>query len=296
MQPLCKPIIKSTKIFNTFNSICEAALAGNNNVCSSIFIAPIIFNYININMTYCLGIKVKEGLVGISDTRITAGTSTSVKKKVFVVQNDNNSFFIMTSGLRSVRDKAVHYFQELIDSGIVYNKLYKAVNDFGQQIKRVADEDSAALIKAGYKFNLNAIVGGQLKGDDEHKLFMLYSEGNWVELDEGSPYAIIGNAGQGKGILNRILRPTTTLRQALKAGYLSFDSTRVSSNDVEFPIDVVLYKKNSFNMAENRYEANELQDISTQWNEELIKSLDKMPEGWMERAFMDTNHTTKLNQ
>lgn len=247
-------------------------------------------------MTYCLGIKVKEGLVGISDTRITAGTSTSVKKKVFVVQNDNNSFFIMTSGLRSVRDKAVHYFQELIDSGIVYNKLYKAVNDFGQQIKRVADEDSAALIKAGYKFNLNAIVGGQLKGDDEHKLFMLYSEGNWVELDEGSPYAIIGNAGQGKGILNRIIRPTTTLRQALKAGYLSFDSTRVSSNDVEFPIDVVLYKKNSFNMAENRYEANELQDISTQWNEELIKSLDKMPEDWMEKAFMDTNHTTKLNQ
>ena len=247
-------------------------------------------------MTYCLGIKVKEGLVGISDTRITAGTSTSLKKKVFVVQNDNNSFFIMTSGLRSVRDKAVHYFQELIDSGIVYNKLYKAINDFGQQIKRVADEDSAALIKAGYKFNLNAIVGGQLKGDDEHKLFMLYSEGNWVELDEGSPYAIIGNAGQGKGILNRIIRPTTTLRQALKAGYLSFDSTRVSSNDVEFPIDVVLYKKNSFNMAENRYEANELQDISTQWNEELIKSLDKMPEDWMEKAFMDTNHTTQLNQ
>jgi len=247
-------------------------------------------------MTYCLGIKVKEGLVGIADTRITAGTSTSVKKKVFVVQNDNNSFFIMTSGLRSVRDKAVHYFQELIDSGIVYNKLYKAVNDFGKQIKRVADEDSAALIKAGYKFNLNAIVGGQLKGDDEHKLFMLYSEGNWVELDEGSPYAIIGNAGQGKGILNRIIRPTTTLRQALKAGYLSFDSTRVSSNDVEFPIDVVLYKKNSFNMAENRYEANELQDISTQWNEELIKSLDKMPEDWMEKAFIDTNHTTQLNQ
>ena len=68
-------------------------------------------------MTYCLGIKVKEGLVGISDTRISAGTSTTVKKKVFLVQNKNNSFFIMTSGLRSVRDKAVHYFQELIESG-----------------------------------------------------------------------------------------------------------------------------------------------------------------------------------
>lgn len=236
-------------------------------------------------MTYCLGIKVKEGLVAISDTRISAGTSTTVKKKVFVVQNDNNCFFIMTSGLRSVRDKAVHYFQELIDSGAVYDKLYKAVNEFGEQIKRVSDEDREALLRSGYKFNLNAIVGGQLKGDDEHKLFLLYSEGNWVELDPGSPYAIIGNSGQGKGILNRIVNEDTTMRQALKAGYLSFDSTRVSSNDVEFPIDVVLYKKNSFHMTESRYEFNELENISTMWNQKLKKYLDEIPEEWMEKAF-----------
>jgi putative proteasome-type protease len=236
-------------------------------------------------MTYCLGIKVKEGLVGISDTRISAGTSTTIKKKVLVVQNDNSSFFIMTSGLRSVRDKAVHYFTELIDTGIVYDKLYKAVNAFGEQIKKVSDEDSLALLKSGYKFNLNAIVGGQLKEDDEHRLFLLYSEGNWVELDQGSPYAIIGNSGQGKGILNRIVNEDTTMKQALKAGYLSFDSTRVSSNDVAFPIDVVLYKKNSFCMTENRYEFNELENISTLWNEKLKKSLDEIPEEWMEKAF-----------
>jgi putative proteasome-type protease len=236
-------------------------------------------------MTYCLGIKVKEGLVGISDTRISAGTSTTVKKKVLVVQNDHNSFFIMTSGLRSVRDKAVHYFKELIDGGLVYDKLYKAVNDFGEQIKRVSNEDRESLLKSGYKFNLNAIVGGQLKGDEDHKLFLLYSEGNWVELDEESPYAIIGNTGQGKGILNRIVNEDTTMRQALKAGYLSFDSTRVSANDVDFPIDIVLYEKNSFFMTENRYEFNELENISALWNQKLKKSLDEIPEDWMEKAF-----------
>ncbi len=236
-------------------------------------------------MTYCLGIKVKEGLVGISDTRISAGTSTTVKKKVFVVQNATNSYFIMTSGLRSVRDKAVHYFKELIDSGTEHDKLYKAVNLFGEQIKRVSEEDSEALSKSGYKFNLNAIVGGQLKGDEEHKLFLLYSEGNWVELDEGSPYAIIGNTGQGKAILNRVLTVKTTMRQALKAGYLSFDSTRVSSNDVEFPIDVVQYEKNSFCMKESRYEFNELAAVSAQWNQLLKRSLDDIPEAWMEKAF-----------
>ena len=238
-------------------------------------------------MTYCLGIKLREGLVGISDTRISAGTSVTIKKKLLVQQSDNSSLFIMTSGLRSVRDKAVHYFQELVEGGIVYDKLFKAVNAFGEQIKRVADEDSEALVKAGYKFNLNAIVGGQLKNDADHKLFLLYSEGNWVELDEGSPYAIIGNSGQGKAILNRVIHEDTTIEQALKAGYLSFDSTRVSSNDVAFPIDVVVYKKNSFRMIENRYEYDELEYISKIWAEKLKQSLDSIPEEWMEKAFTD---------
>jgi putative proteasome-type protease len=236
-------------------------------------------------MTYCLGIKVKEGLIGISDTRITAGTTTTIKKKVIVLQDANASVFIMTSGLRSVRDKAVHYFQELIGNGITYDRMYKAVNAFGEQIKRVAAEDQQSLLNAGYKFNLNAIVGGQLKNDEDHKLFLLYTEGNWVELDEGSPFAIIGNSGQGKAILNRIINPSTTLQQALKAGYLSFDSVRVSSNDVDFPIDIVGYKKNSFHITENRYEQKDLQQISIDWNEKLKHYLDEMPEDWTEKVF-----------
>ena len=238
-------------------------------------------------MTYCLGIKVKEGLIGIADTRINAGTTTTVKKKVLVLQQNNASIFIMTSGLRSIRDKAVHYFQELIQQGITYNKMYKAVNAFGEQIKRVAGEDRQSLLNAGYKFDLNAIVGGQLKDDDEHKLFLLYTEGNWVELDEGSPFVIIGNSGQGKAILNRIINPSSTMRQALKAGYLSFDSVRISSNDVDFPIDIVGYKKNSFHITENRYEQKDLQQISADWNEKLKQYLDEMPEDWMERIFQN---------
>ena len=236
-------------------------------------------------MTYCLGIKVREGLIALADTRITAGTSTTVKKKIFITQGDNSSLFIMTSGLRSVRDKAIHYFQELMENGVVYDKLYKAVNAFGEQIKRVADEDREALEKAGFKFNLNTIVGGQLKGDAEHKLFLLYPEGNWVELDESTPYVIIGNSGQGKAILNRVLNNRTTMKLALKAGFLSFDSTRVSNNDVEFPIDVVLYKKDTFSMVEYRYEKKELENISELWAEKLKNALDDIPDDWMERAF-----------
>ena len=236
-------------------------------------------------MTYCLAIKVKDGLIALADTRITAGTSTSVKKKVHIEQHDHYSMFLMTSGLRSVRDKAVNYFQELIEEGAVYNKLFKAVNAFGEQIKRVAEEDKASLEKAGLKFNLNTIVGGQLKDDTEHKLFLLYAEGNWVELDESSPYVIIGNSGQGKAILNRIITKDSSMKQALKAGFLSFDSTRVTSNDVEFPIDVVLYKKDSYHMVENRYEKKDLEEVSELWAEKLKTALNDIPESWMDKTF-----------
>ncbi|QRQ99954.1 peptidase [Dyadobacter sandarakinus] len=246
-------------------------------------------------MTYCLGIKVKEGLIALADTRITAGTNTTVKRKMYVTQSDQYSLFIMTSGLRSVRDKAVHYFEEAIAEGVVYNKLYKAVNAFGEQIKRVAEEDRANLERSGFKFNLNSIVGGQLKDDKEHKLFLLYSEGNWVELDEGSPYVIIGNSGQGKAILNRVLNPTSTMKQALKAGFLSFDSTRVSNNDVDFPIDVITYKKNSFAINEHRYEQKDLARIAEAWALKLQEALDDMPEDWINDAFAKDEESSQDN-
>ena len=236
-------------------------------------------------MTYCLGIKVKEGLVAIADTRITSGTDTTAKKKICIEQKDSYSLFIMTSGLRSVRDKAITYFRELIDEGTEFNKMYKAVNAFGQQVRRVAQEDRSFLEQSGFKFNLNTIIGGQLRDDADHKLFLLYSEGNWVELDEGAPFVIIGNSGHGKPILQRTLHNDSSMELALKTGFLSFDSTRASANDVDFPIDVVLYRKDSFNMVEHRYEKHDLENISAQWATELKKSLQNISNDWMKAAF-----------
>ncbi len=235
-------------------------------------------------MTYCLGIKVKEGLVAIADTRITSGTDTSIKVKILTEQKDRFSIFIMTSGLRSIRDKSILYFKEIIERE-EYNKLFKVVNAFGEQVRRVAEEDKAYLETSGFKFDLHTIIGGQLKDDEEHKLFLLYPEGNWVELGYGAPFVVIGNSGHGKAILNRTLNENSSMKQALKAGFLSFDSTRVSSNNVDFPIDVVLYKKDTFQLAEHRYEKKDLEDVSAQWAEELKVALEKISEDWMDATF-----------
>jgi putative proteasome-type protease len=106
-----------------------------------------------------------------------------------------------------------------------------------------------------------------------------------VEVSEGSPFVIIGNNGYGKPILDRVVRYDSTMKFALKAGFLSFDATRISANDVDYPIDVVFYEKNSFKIIERRYKKDELQTISRNWNTKLSKSIDSMPENWMEKIF-----------
>ncbi len=238
-------------------------------------------------MTFCLGVKVAGGIVGIADTRITSGSEVSSKKKLFVHQTGNHSMFIMTSGLRSVRDKAITYFQEVLaEQDTEFNKLYKAVNAFGNQVKRVAKEDKKALQEAGLAFNASAIVGGQLQDDDEPKLYLLYPEGNWIEItDDGSPFIIIGNSGYGKPILYRNIKNDTSLEMVLKLGFLAFDSTRVSANDVDFPIDVLVYEKNSYHIQEHRYNKQDLEHISHQWNALLNNSVERLTDDWTEPIF-----------
>lgn len=225
-------------------------------------------------MTFCLGMKLDEGLVGIADTRVTTGAEQTTAKKISVHQHGRHSLFIMTSGLRSARDKAVTYFDEVLeDDGEVFDRLYKAVNKFAEQIRRVVREDRDALREAGLTFNLYAVVGGQLERDSEHKLYLLYPQGNWVEATRGSPYYVIGETSYGKPLLDRVLRYESPLEFGLKAGYLAFDATRTSATDVGFPLDVVLYRRNTFTLVERRLERNELWPVSEQWQQQICEAV-----------------------
>jgi len=118
-------------------------------------------------MTFCLAMKVKDGIVGISDTRVTSGKECMTAKKVTVRRGaSRHAVFVMTSGLRSLRDKAITYFHEVIEKEEQsFDKLYKMVNALGEQVKRVAREDRESLESHGLMFNLYALVAGQMDGD-----------------------------------------------------------------------------------------------------------------------------------
>ncbi len=235
-------------------------------------------------MTFCLGMKIEDGLVGFADTRVTTGAEFITAGKVSIHQHGRHSMFLMTSGLRSVRDKAVTYFDEAIgESDQTFDRLYKAVNVVAAQIRRVADEDKGAFDKAGLTFNLHALVGGQLEDDREHKLYLIYPQGNWVEVSEGTPYCIIGESGYGKPLLDRVLRYNSSMDLALKVGFLAFDATRTSSTSVEYPLDVVLYRRDTFDMIEHRFHKEDLAEISSWWQSRIYESVEKLPSKWADR-------------
>ncbi|WP_209329475.1 peptidase [Lunatimonas salinarum] len=237
-------------------------------------------------MTFCIGIKTRYGIVGLADTRITSGSDTTTSKKLYTVNRRKHSFFIMTSGLRSVRDKAITYFAELIEKeDASFDKMYKAVNGFADQVKRVAKEDKASLAESGLAFNLFSIIGGQLEEDKEPKLFMLYPEGNWIEIRQGTPFVIIGNTGFGNPVLRRSLRFDEPLDFALKSAFLAFDATRISANDVDYPIDTVILENDSYNIIENRFEQHELNHISEFWNNCLKEAINRLPSDGLNKAF-----------
>jgi putative proteasome-type protease len=237
-------------------------------------------------MTFCLGINLEDGLVGLADTRVLSGRDSTTAKKVATYQGPGFSFFVMNSGLRSLRDKALLYFEDAFArQTTVRDRLFKVVNLFGTQVRRVADEDAKVLKEVDLSFNIHTLIGGQMASDSHHRLYLVYPEGNWVEIGEDTPYQIIGNSGFGKPILERSLTHSDPLLYAFKLGILAFDATRLCASDVDFPVDLLLYTRGSFEIIEHRYARDELAQISSWWQDRMRRAVDELPSPWVEAAF-----------
>ena len=247
-------------------------------------------------MTFCLGMRVNDGLIGLSDTRVTTGAEVIMARKTSVYQYEKHSLFLMSAGLRSVRDKMLTYFNELMEGqDSRFDRLYKAVNAFGEQIRRVATEDKVALADAGLSFSASCLVGGQLENDPEPKLYLLYAAGNWVEVGEGTPFHIIGESGYGKPILRRALHFTDNIGHALKVGFLAFDSTRISAADVDFPIDVLIYRKGSYRIIQRRYEWGDLHQLSEWWQDQLRGNIQDLPADFIEKLLDESDDAIQVH-
>ncbi len=235
-------------------------------------------------MTYCVAIKVKEGLVALADGRLTSGTQVTVGRKITLHGQDHH-FFVATSGLRSLRDKTLAYLDrelKTLENG-TYPTMLDAVEAFTARMRAVARSDQEYLQESDLSFNLHALVGGKLPGDDEPHIYLVYPEGNWIEVGERTPYLVIGETPYGKPVLDRALDYDTPLSTALKLAYLSFDSTRASASDVGFPIDILTFNNDDQRWREAHYIDDDLRAQRYWWNDAITRLAREMPDGpWVE--------------
>lgn len=230
-------------------------------------------------MTYCLGIRVKQGLVCLADGRLTSGMQAHSAGKVSLHEIDNREICIMTSGLRSIRDKTLAYFDDLCAKGDKQDqtRLCDVLKFYTEALRQVAAEDWDALQRSNLRFDLHALIGGKLSKDKSPCMYLVYPEGNWIEMNERTIYLSIGATSYGKTFLDRTLSYDTPMATVVKIAYLSFDSTRVSAVDVGYPLDLLTYIQDE-KWRHELYTYDDLAPLNLWWNEHLRDLIAELPD------------------
>jgi putative proteasome-type protease len=236
-------------------------------------------------MTYCLGIVTKFGLVMASDSRTNAGydqVNTVQKMHTFVMPGER-VFIILTSGSLSLSQSILTLLRRDWDMGrglATAPSMYDAARVVGNQIRNVAELDRAYLERDKYNFNTNILLGGQVKGEPP-SLVMVYPQGNPLQVSQDAPYLQIGETKYGRPILDRGIRfDRTSLEEAAKYALLSLDSTMKSNVTVGPPVDLLVYSTDELDITRHRrflMDDADLNKIRIRWEQALRKAVAGLP-------------------
>jgi putative proteasome-type protease len=237
-------------------------------------------------MTYCLGIMTRFGLVMASDSRTNAGyDQVNVCQKMYTFTTPGERVFVLlASGSLSCTQSVITLLKRDYALGEGLAKaptLYDAARVIGEQVRKVSDLDRASLERDEYKFNVNLILGGQIRGEP-HGLFLVYPQGNPLQATEESPFLQVGETKYGRPILDRGIRyQHTTLEEASKYALMSLDSTMKSNVTVGPPIDLLVYSADELDVTRQRkFPENDpdLIKIRTRWQQVLRQAVAKLPD------------------
>ena len=237
-------------------------------------------------MTYCLAIATQDGLIFCSDSRTNAGSDMlSTYSKMHLFQPAAGRVFsLLAAGNLATTQAIVERIQADMDDGsakslLTCNKIIEAaqyVTEVSRQEQALAAEVTGG---SGVDTSASFIFGGQIQGGP-HRIFLIYSAGNFIADSNETPFLQIGESKYGKPILDRILKRTTSLEDAARCAIVSMDSTIKSNATVGPPIEVLVYQANSFDTshyvkmeAEDSY----LHEIKSAWDDTLKAGFLSLP-------------------
>ncbi|MCI4643430.1 MAG: peptidase [Hyphomonadaceae bacterium] len=231
-------------------------------------------------MTYCVALKLREGLVFLADTRTNAGVdNVSRVKKLFTWQvPGERAISMMTAGNLGITQAVISELNEAIDRPAPgETNLYNAESMFdvaqlvGDTMRRVQQRYSSGLTARGVDSGASIIVGGQ-RGGGPPRLFLVYAAGNFIEAMDDSPYFQIGEHKYGKPIIDRVITMETEMQDGIICALLSMDSTIRSNLSVGMPLDMAVIRTDEMQFNQiRRIEADDeaFRKFSERWSQEL---------------------------
>ncbi|WP_342078289.1 peptidase [Yoonia sp. SS1-5] len=239
-------------------------------------------------MTYGVGMRINRGLVFMSDTRTSAGVdnfATTRKMFTWTIPGERK-ITILTAGnlattqsLISLLEERSHVVEDRDPSILKQPTMFQVARLVGDTLKEVIAESSPNGQTSDDQFRASVILGGQI-GDGKPTIFLIYPEGNFIEISDDTPFFQIGETKYGKPIIVRAYDPDMSFEDAIKLLLVSFDSTVKANLSVGLPFDVEIYEDGSFSSDRHkRVESTDpvYQAISEDWGDALKAAFKGLP-------------------
>ena len=237
-------------------------------------------------MSYCLAIKVNEGLVFASDSRTNAGLdNVNTYSKMFTYNVGDRAFVILTAGNLATSQAVYHQLEKDLNAPNPEINLnlcedLEAVAAYIGQLSIASSNQSLEVQSQSSLMGSNFILGGQIRNQDPN-ILMIYPEGNYIYASSERPFLQIGETKYGKPILDRMINKNTPIGDSARVALLSMDSTMRSDLTVGPPIDFVVYKKDQMHLNyQGRYRLKSpyFKELSDTWAQKLSEAVHSLPQ------------------
>jgi len=242
-------------------------------------------------MTYCVGLRISEGLVLLSDTQTNGGLDNISRfAKMFPFENPGERVMaLMTSGNLSITQGVIARLRYGIKAAAedparptIMNaeSMYQVAELVGAEMLKIQLKNREAIERLGQSADAAILLAGQRRGG-KHRLFLIYASGNFIKATPDTPFFQLGEHKYGKPILDRMITPATSLQDALKAACVSMDSTLKSNLSVGMPLDLAVIEKDALSFrTRRRIEKDDprFAAISQSWAKALRKGFEGLPD------------------
>jgi len=240
-------------------------------------------------MTYCVALKLNEGLVFLADTRTNAGVDNIARvKKLFTWEvPGERAVCMMTAGNLGITQAVYSEIDERIQRArpgeqtiLTAASMFDVAQIVGATMQQVQAQYGPGLASRGEDSGATLILGGQRAGG-RARLFQIYAAGNFVEAMDDTPYFQIGEHKYGKPIIDRVITVDTAMQDGVICALLSMDSTIRSNLSVGMPLDLAVLPTNAFSFSQKRRidaDDDAFRAFSEQWSKQMIDAFAVMRE------------------